>query len=319
MRDIALPDPIQSALEAGATLAISISGGKDSMALLNALTAAHRAHTWPGPVFAIHAHLGRMEWPQTLAHCQRISEQAGVELVVVSRPQGDLLQEMQDRMEKLRHQDKPHWPSSAARYCTADQKRGPIDKALRAPYWPSSTNRYCTSHQKQNQIDKSLRAASLVISAEGIRADESYARAKKPMFKIREAITAKALRELEPTEALTQQQAGQRLAFTWNPLFHWTEADVWEACGTSQVELDERRMLWRMGWEEEALVAWPAHPAYVMGNSRLSCAICVLGSRSDIENGARHNPELLAELVAMEKESGFTFRQDLALSELEVV
>lgn len=319
MREIELPEVVEEALQRGASLAVSISGGKDSQALLAALVEARAQRRWPGPFFAIHAHLGRMEWPQTLEHCQRLCDGYGVELVVVSRPQGDLLAEMQQRMETLRGQGKPHWPSSAARYCTADNKRGPIDKVLRqsAPHWPSATNRYCTSHQKANQIDKRLRAASLVISAEGIRADESYARAKRSVVAIRRQITAKALRELEPGEALRQQQEGQRLALTWNPLLTWTVRDVWEACGTSAAELAERRVLWRVGWEEEALNDWPAHPAYVMGNERLSCALCVLASRSDLENGARHNRELWQALVAMEEESGFTFRQDLALADLE--
>ena len=40
MKPISLPDDILLALRAGAALVVSISGGKDSQALLNALTAA---------------------------------------------------------------------------------------------------------------------------------------------------------------------------------------------------------------------------------------------------------------------------------------
>ena len=47
--------------------------------------------------------------------------------------------------------------------------------------------------------------------------------------------------------------------------------------------------------------------------------MCVLASRADITNGARHNPELLAELVRMEEESGFSFRQDLRLGNITLV
>lgn len=300
MRAIEVPDEIHTALDDGATLAVSISGGKDSQAMLIALSAAYREYGWQGQLFAIHAHLGRMEWPQTLSHCERICKAADVPLMVVSRPQGDLLQEMQERMEKLRGTEKPHFPSATNRYCTADQKRNPIDKALRAAPFPDSKNRYCTSHHKTNQIDKSLRGHAVVISAEGVRADESYARAKKPVWEQREQICTR-----------------QRTAYTWRPLLHWTAADVWEMMGHSVEELNARRVLWRAGAEDEALNGWVAHHAYVMGNERLSCAICVLGSRNDIQNGALHNPELYRALVAMEQESGFTFRQDLALSDLE--
>ncbi len=294
-----IPEPIQTALADGATLAISISGGKDSQAMLYALVAEHRRRQWPGPVFAVHAHLGRMEWPQTLAHCETICAEMKIPLLVVKRPQGDLLQEMQDRMEKLRGQNKPHWPSSAARYCTADQKRAQIDRVLRAAPFPDSKNRYCTSHHKTNQIDKVLRTHQVIISAEGLRAAESLARAKRPVWEHRQQICTR-----------------QRTAYTWRPLLHWSEDDVWAQMGTSRVDLERCQELYRLGRHAEAFDGWRAHPAYVMGNHRLSCAICVLASRSDIANGARHNPALYQALVQMELESGFSFRQDLRLADL---
>ncbi len=299
MNTITLPTEIQSALEAGATLAISISGGKDSQAMLNALTAARLVYGWPGPVFAIHAHLGRMEWPQSLAHCEKICSDAGVSLTVVSRPQGDLLQEMQERMEKLRGTGKPSFSSATNRYCTSDQKRNQIDRLLRAAPFPDSKNRYCTSHHKTNQIDKALRPHQVIISAEGLRAAESPARAKRPAWEHREQICTK-----------------QRTAYTWRPILHWDENDVWAAMDTTRDDLFRRQDLYRQGRHDEAFVGWPAHPAYVMGNQRLSCAICVLASRSDIRNGALHNPDLYQALVAMEQESGFSFRQDLRLADL---
>ena len=302
MTPIAMPASIQAVLEDGADLGVSISGGKDSQAMLLAVVAEYRRQQWPGQVFAIHAHLGRMEWPQTLAHCEAICEQAGVPLTVVSRPQGDLVQEMWDRVEKLRGTGKPPFPSAQNRYCTSDQKRNQIDKVLRAAPFPDAKNRYCTSHHKTNQIDKALRKHEVVISAEGIRADESPARAKRPEWERREQICTVA-----------------RTAYTWRPLLHWSEADVWDAIGTSRDDVNHRRRLYRSGDKDAAFAGWPAHPAYVMGNQRLSCALCVLASRADITNGARHNPELLAELVRMEDVSGFSFRQDLRLGNITLV
>lgn len=299
MRRIDIPEPIHTALNDGAALAVSISGGKDSQGMLEAIAEERERAGWPGEVFAIHAHLGRMEWPQTLAHCEKMAAAVGMPLVVVSRPQGDLLQEMWDRFEKLRGENKPHWPSAQNRYCTSDQKRNQIDKVLRAAPFPDSKNRYCTSHHKTNQIDKALRKHQVIISAEGIRADESPARAKRLAWEHRIQICTR-----------------ERTAYTWRPLLHWTEADVWERIGHSLTDVQHRRELYRQGEQEEAFAGWRAHPAYVMGNQRLSCAMCVLASRADITNGARHNPELLAELVRMEDESGFSFRQDLRLGTL---
>lgn len=316
MRAINVPPAVAQAMQQGATLAISISGGKDSQALLNALIAERAARGWTGEVYAIHAHLGRAEWPQSLAHCRRICEAAGVELVVINRPQGDLVQQIRDRMVKLQGTGKPPWPDAKNRYCTSDQKRGQIDKQMRNP-WPTATMRYCTADQKRGQILKIHRQSDLIVAAMGLRGDESSARAKRPVAQLRKQITASALRDLSIEAALAGRKTGQRVAIDWLPLHGWSEADVWDACGTSHADLERRRALHRDGHAGEALDGWPAHPAYVWGNQRLSCALCVLASRADITNGARHNPELLREYIAIEKESGFTFQHGFALSSLE--
>lgn len=318
MKDLEIPPVIRQALEEGAALALSLSGGKDSQAELIRVTEAFRANGWLGPLFAIHAHLGRAEWKETLPFCEKLCADLDLPFVVVSRPQGDLVQEIKDRMEKLAGRDIPHWPSSASRYCTSDQKRGPIDKVLRAPtpHWPSSQTRYCTSHHKTNQADKVYREHRVVISAEGVRGQESRDRSKKRAVTLRKSITAKPLLGMEVGEAMAAREGKQRVAINWYPLFDWTLEEVWNACGTSGADLTRRRELFKAGQEETAMDGWPCHPAYVWGNERLSCAICVLASRNDITNGARRNPELYETYVEMERKSGYTFRQDLALATL---
>ncbi len=287
---IATTPVIDAALRAGAALAISISGGKDGQGMLAALVPWHRAQGYPGPLYAIHADLGRTEWPETAAHVERLANEAGVPLVVVRREQGDLLARWQERMATLAGTGKPFWSSAANRYCTSDLKRGPINKHLRR-------------HQ-------------LVISAEGIRAAESPARAKKPVVSIRESITSEKLLGLSPEDALAYRSFGQRLALTWNPILHWTVDAVWSACGTSREELARRRELYQAGDVSAALDGWPAHPAYVYGNERLSCALCVLASDGYIRNGAQHNPVLYQELRRMEGESGYTVKHKRSLADI---
>jgi 3'-phosphoadenosine 5'-phosphosulfate sulfotransferase (PAPS reductase)/FAD synthetase len=286
---ITIPPVIDLLLRQGASLAISISGGKDSQALLNSL--APLTHRYPlATVFAIHADLGRTEWGETAAHVDRLAKEAGVPLVVVRRSQGDLLDRWQERMVKLAGTGKPFWSSAANRYCTSDLKRGPINMHLRR--------------------------SRLVISAEGIRRDESPTRAKKPVVEMREAITAEALKGLSIEDALAMRNPHQRLAVTWNAIHDWSLDDVWAACGTSCEELERRQVQYRAGDVETALEGWPAHPAYVYGNQRLSCALCVLASNSDIRNGAKHNPELYQELRRMEIASGFTFKAKQSLADI---
>lgn len=315
MRRIVVPQEIERAMEASAALAISISGGKDSQALLNAVTAEYRRRGWAGQLYAIHAHLGRAEWPQTLAHCRNLCGHLGVPLVEVSRPQGDLVQEIRDRVEKLRGTDVPPWPDAKNRYCTSDQKRTPIEKVTRSSPWPSSSQRYCTADQKRDQLTKRHRGHELVVAAMGLRAQESAARAKRKVVTLGR-ITAGALRDLTPAEALERRTDGQRVALDWLPIHDWTTEDVWEACGHSGADLRRRQALYREGKTGEALTGWLAHPAYVMGNERLSCGICILASKNDIVNGARHNPELYEAYVQIERESGFTFKKGFALDGL---
>jgi 3'-phosphoadenosine 5'-phosphosulfate sulfotransferase (PAPS reductase)/FAD synthetase len=273
MRTLTIPEPIRAALESGAALIPSVSGGKDSQAMLAAVARAWRVAQWPGPLRAVHSHLGRAEWPQTLGVIEAQCARHFVPLTVVRREQGDLVDRIEARKEKLAGTGRPFWPSAASRYCTAELKRGPIQKFLRQ-------HRY-------------------VVSCHGIRAAESPVRAKKPEWEMETALCTVA-----------------RRAFIWRPILHWSAEEVWEACGTSLAELHQRQEEYRLGRRETALEGWPCHPAYVFGNQRLSCALCILAGANDLKNGIRHNPELAQIYMSWERETGFTFQQGRSLSSL---
>jgi 3'-phosphoadenosine 5'-phosphosulfate sulfotransferase (PAPS reductase)/FAD synthetase len=319
-RDLSVPTVLDRVFaRADAALFVSISGGKDGQAMLATIAETHRSRGWACALFAIHADLGRPEWKESLPHCQKLCDDLRIYLKIVRRPQGDLLQEIQDRQAKLTGTGRSAWPTTTQRYCTADQKRDQLNKAKRQPFWPDAQNRYCTSDQKRAQIDKALRPYSLVISAMGMRAGESRARAKKPALSIDPRLTAKVFRSLGFMDALDAWIASDRsarLAFDWLPIHEWTAGDVWVACGTSAEDLARRQALYRNGDTEQALVGWPAHPAYVFGNERVSCALCILASRSDLRVGALHNPDLYRTYVQMERESGFTFQHKKPLSDI---
>ncbi|HEX8244771.1 MAG TPA: phosphoadenosine phosphosulfate reductase family protein [Longimicrobium sp.] len=323
MRPLAIPSEVESALELGAALAISISGGKDSQALLNALSALHRERAWPGPVVALHADLGRAEWKQTPGHVRRIAAEAGVELVVVRRAKGDLFTRFEERAAAVAGTATPWAPSSQRRYCTSHLKTAPLDAHLRrvegAPRAPSASRRYCTSDLKRAPCDTALRAHRLVVCAMGFRAQESTERAGRRVLSVRRRITSVPLQSLPVSgalEAWLRLGGERRLALDWNPLHRWTRADVWEACGTSEAELRLRRRAYAAGYHAEALEGWPAHPAYVLGNERVSCALCMLASRGDLLNGARHNPEAFEFIAGLEERTGSTFRPEGPLRRL---
>lgn len=150
--------------------------------------------------------------------------------------------------------------------------------------WPSAQARYCTSEMKVAPISRWLRQSfptGQVICAMGLRAQESSNRAKKDSFSARSDCTA-------PSKG--------RLVWNWLPLHDWSEAEVWDCI------------------RQHGNVF---HPAYALGNQRLSCALCVLGSLNDLLNGAIHNPDAYCELCRIEAVTGYSFRPKLWLADLK--
>ncbi len=145
-------------------LAINISGGKDSLAMLNWVSTQHRQHNWQSNIIAIHADLGRIEWPQTKSVVLRQANKANIPLIVVRREKGDLIDRWKQRYETINKEGntKPFWSSPSARYCTSDMKVAPIDKYLRK--FPLS------------------------VSCLGLRSEESANRAKKTKLAYRKSI-----------------------------------------------------------------------------------------------------------------------------------
>ena len=276
MKQITVPVRIEQALEKGAALAVSVSGGKDSQAMLSALARLFRERGYRGELFAVHADLGRIEWAGTTDHVRKMCAEAGVPLRIVRRADGrDMIDHWQARGERLESQGKQARP------------------------WSDASNRFCTSDLKRDPIDKVLREYDHVISAEGIRADESPARAQKPAWKMRGKLCTRT-----------------RVAFTWNPILDWSTEDVLAELGHSVADLIRRQKLHKAGQEQLALDGWRLHYVYVLGNRRLSCSFCVLACQSDLENAARHNPETLRTLVALEDRWGFDFQKGKPLRRL---
>ncbi len=278
----------------GAHLVVSVSGGKDSdcMTLILhkkwcALDPAIR-----GSFSLIHADVVGFEWPQSWGHCREIAARLGVKLVKVFATYRDgspktFLGEVERKMVK--RPEAPPWASSACRWCTSDLKRGPISKWIR------------------NNFPRD----AVVYSAMGIRAEESPARAKKPVLALRPSCQA-------PTKT--------RVVYDWYPIFGYTLEDVWMVL---EPNLGIESLRWYQQYYQDTSFAFPSkpggvlhqgwkhHPAYVYGNDRVSCAICVLANENDQRIGIEHNPEIYQEIVRLEEKSGFTFRSDKSISEVK--
>lgn len=276
---------ITQAIDKGANLHLSISGGKDGQAMANVVCSNFNVTSF------IHADLGRVEWPESLPQCIKASEKFNVPLHVVTRKDGrDLLQRWNDRLDKLKGTGKPFWSSLKNRYCTSDLKRDVIDLFFR------------------NCGD------DFIISCEGIRADESPARSKKIPLEIRRRITSSYYDGMTVEEAIENYQPGKRLALTWYPIFNFTIAEVWATENVDAEMLDIARIEYKINGFVPAW--WPFHPAYVYGNDRVSCMFCIVGSLNDLQVAAQHNPGLLNQMIEMEIEGGATFKENFSLTQL---
>lgn len=147
-----------------------------------------------------------------------------------------------------------------------------------------SCGRPNTSELKSAVIARAIRArhpTGTVISAVGIRREESPARARTPAAKRDERLT---------------RARGTGLA--WNPLIHWPRADV----------LDYVRA------RGDVL-----HAAYrIYGSSRVSCAFCVLASLGDLKASAScaDNAAIYREIVDLEICSTFSFQSNRWLGDV---
>jgi 3'-phosphoadenosine 5'-phosphosulfate sulfotransferase (PAPS reductase)/FAD synthetase len=146
-----------------------------------------------------------------------------------------------------------------------------------APSWPSASNRQCTSDLKRDPIAKLVRhyadihGYTQIVNCLGIRAQESTARGKRPEFSVN-----------------TRETNSKRSVWEWLPIHALLVDQVWALIEKSGVK---------------------RHFAYDLGNERLSCVFCIMGSVGDCQNGARHNQELLGKYVALERKTGYTMHQ----------
>ncbi len=172
--------------------------------------------------------------------------------------------------------------------------RGPqgvlLEHIARRGMFPSPAARFCTSDHKRNQVQKlftRLADASRshgidrvrILNCLGLRAEESPARAQRPPFVADE-----------------RASNSRRTVDCWLPIHDWTVRQVWERIKASGVR---------------------HHPAYDLGMPRLSCCFCIFAPRSALLLAGKHNPQLLAEYVAVERQIGHTFRKELPLADVQ--
>ena len=165
---------------------INSSAGKDSQAMMHHLVEmADMQKVSRDKLVVVHADLGKAEWKGTRELAEKQAAMYGLDFRAISRDQ--------DLLDQIRHRGM--WPSSTARYCTSDHKRGQIAKVM--------TQLVREADQKE---------PVKILNCLGLRAQESSARAKKNVLERNKVATG----------------AGKKkIVDQWHPILDWSEAEVW--------------------------------------------------------------------------------------------
>lgn len=88
----------------------------------------------------------------------------------------------------------------------------------------------------------------------------------------------------------------KREVWDWLPVHAWTEQEVWDRINESGCE---------------------HHVAYDLGMPRLSCCFCIFAPKAALLLAGYHNRALLETYCEIERETGFTFKQDVSLCDVQ--
>ena len=195
---MAVTPEVSEAIRNGAAVAIGVSGGKDSAATAFATVDYLEQVGHGGSRILIHSDLGRVEWRQSLPACERLADWLGLELIVVRRESGDLLDRWRSR-----------WTNNVRRYADLSCVK------LILP-WSTASMRFCTSELKTTILCRALVQRfpnQTILSVCGIRRQESPSRAQAPVARVQP--------KLDRASRRTQ-------GLDWHPILDWTTQQVFE-------------------------------------------------------------------------------------------
>jgi 3'-phosphoadenosine 5'-phosphosulfate sulfotransferase (PAPS reductase)/FAD synthetase len=212
-REPSTTDPVELIAEAD-WLLLNSSGGKDSQAMKAYVVGLAATTGQLHKVVVVHADLSDIEWEGTAGLARQQSTLLHVpRFETVQAQGGDLLARVAARYTKLKAKAlaegkpvAPAWPSSSARWCTSDLKRGPIRTLM------------TRLTDERQALGRPVR----ILNCLGQRAAESPHR-----------------RKLTPVEIDLGASNGKRHVTTWRPIHHWTDAAVWAQIARSGLPYHE--------------------------------------------------------------------------------
>lgn len=187
---------VDTLIAAHAPVAIGVSGGKDSDVAAFETKALLERAGHKGPKMLIHSDLGRVEHTDSRPACERLAAHLGLELMVVKRKAGDLMDRWQVR-----------WQHNLERYRQLQCVK------LILP-WSTPAMRFCTSELKTAVICRALIERfphSTILSVVGLRRQESPTRAQAPVC--------------SPQMKLRSETFGTT-GYSWHPILAWSRENV---------------------------------------------------------------------------------------------
>lgn len=265
--EISIDEQILALLPQNPVIACGVSGGKDSDALALKMRRFLDEIGHTGERVLIHSDLGEIEHVDSLPQCRRLAERVEMPLIVV-KPRYTML----ERWEK-------RWNDNVNRYVNLSTVK------LVTPF-SSAQWRFCTSELKTAPICQELKRrfpGKVIINAIGIRAEESAARAKKPISKANNKLLS---------------NPNKTIGYDWNAILQLPIESVW------------------LTHKQET---FQAHEAYTKnGNSRVSCSSCVLATEREIRASMKdqRNHDAYRRIVQLEITSTYSFSQSYWLADV---
>lgn len=261
-----------------ATIVVSLSGGKDSVAMLAKLVAKYGADR-----LLTHHQVLPEDWPETIDYNRMVCATLGVRLVMEQavygpRPGPKGTETTMLEVREIRSNADIVMPG------TDGLIAGVSDLALRRRWPPSPASRWCTSYFKVEVLDKWLRREFAgqeveVIVCLGERALESSRRAKKP--------------ELWPRFKSRIQ------VWNWLPVHHLTRRSAFRTI--RDFGLDIHPAYEAQGMSNQQMLDEDAE-----GGPRCSCRFCIYAAWPEICHQAEmeSNRRLLDRLIRVERQTG---------------